>query len=168
MKRLLCIILIVSSAVFFQAGCAGMGPRPAVAGPSPGSGTDVNWPSFDLTPLVIGSVVVVAATTALLLIHARRERARCALTVGGADVRFIVHEEAPAGAIFLADVHSGLHARLDCVKNELRNRAALLGGDLVVLDDIQQDVREGDTIGYLAVGRAYKTKGCAPAGLGSR
>ena len=168
MRHLLSIVLIVSSAAFFQAGCAGAGVRPSTSVPRTGPGPDVEWPSFDLTPLVIGAVVTVAATTALLVIHARRERLRCALTPGGTGVRLIAHDEAPDGALFLADIHSGLHGRLDCVKNELRNRAAELGGNLVVLDDIQQDVREGDTVGYLGLGRAYRTEGRATDCRGSR
>ncbi len=168
MRRLLSIVLIVSSAAFFQAGCAGVGVRPSTSVPRTGPGLDVEWPSFDLTPLVIGTVVVVAGTTALLLVHARRERLRCAVTPGGAGVRLITHSEAPAGAVFLADIQTELHGRLDCVKNDLRNRAAKLGADLVVLDDIQQDVRDGDTIGYLGVGRAYRAEGRAADCPGSR
>lgn len=168
MRRIVSIILIVSSAAFFQAGCAGVGLRPSAPDPSRHLGTDGESPSFDFTPLVVGTAVSVAATAALFLITVRREKIRCALTPGGTDVRFIAHEEAPPGALFVADIHTGLHIRLDCVKNDLRNRAAQLGGDLVILDDIQQDVRQGQTSGYLGVGRVYKTRERAMACPGSR
>ncbi|MCK7482962.1 MAG: DUF4156 domain-containing protein [Candidatus Moduliflexus flocculans] len=53
--------------------------------------------------------------------------------------------EAPEGSDLLGDLETKELNRLEFVKNDLRNRTARLGGDLIVLDGIQQEVREGQT-----------------------
>ncbi len=110
------------------------------------------------TPFIVGAVVVVAAVVAYAHFKAKHDRIQYTLTPGGERVQILIHAEAPEDAVFLRDIHTGIHGQLDYVKNDLRNQTARLGGDLMVLDDIQQEIYEGQTRGYVGIGRAYKTK----------
>jgi hypothetical protein len=88
--------------------------------------------------------------------QAKQARIRYALTPEGVCVQLLAHAEAPKDAVFLGDIHTKILYRIEYVKNDLRNQTARLGGDLLVLDDIQQDVLDGQTCGYIGIGRAYK------------
>lgn len=114
--------------------------------------------SLDFTPFIVGTAVVVSGVLAFAYLKAKRDRIQSALTPGGERVRILIHAEAPEDAVFLRDIHTEIHGQLDYVKNDLRNQTARLGGDLMVLDDIQQEIYEGQTRGYVGIGRAYKTK----------
>ena len=91
-------------------------------------------------------------------VKARGDGIRCALTPEGERVQLLSHAEAPEGAVFLGDVHTEILLHIDYVKNDLSNQTARLGGNLLVLDDIQQDIRDGQTWGYIGIGRAYKNR----------
>jgi hypothetical protein len=120
---------------------------------------DVDSATLDLTPFIVGTVAFFAAAGALMYLKVKRDKIRYALTREGESVRLLVHSEAPEDAGLLGDIHTEILSSLDYVKNDLRNRTARLGGDLVVLDDIQQDVFEGETRGYVGIGRAYRAGG---------
>lgn len=168
MRHAISITLLLCLVLFFQAGCGGVGVRINPQGVSQHYAYhSYSWPdsqmqfeelSVDFTPLIIGAVV--AVTAAVLYVHysAKRDKVRYGLTPEGERVRLIMHAEAPADALFLGDVQTAFHFHLTLLKNDLRNQTARLGGDLVVLDDIQQDIRQGQTWGYIGIGRAYKTK----------
>jgi hypothetical protein len=168
MRRILAMGLVLSLGVFFQAGCGGVGVRtsppgaggrnanPSASGANPWP--DLKEPSMDLTPLIVGAVAIAAAMTACVYFKARRDRIQSALTPEGERVRILIHAEAPEDALFLGDIHTGIHDQLESVKNDLRNQTARLGGDLMVLDNIQQDIIDGQTRGYLGIGRAYKAR----------
>jgi len=163
------MVLVLSLGIFFHIGCGGVGVRtqplgaggyqsyPSTAWLDPGMPMDSA--SLDITPFIIGAVVIVAAAVAYMYIEAKRDRIRYALTPEGEKVKLLAHAEAPEGAVFLGDIHTGTHLHIDYVKNDLRNQTARLGGDLMVLDDIQQNIHDGQTWGYVGIGRAYKTRG---------
>jgi len=168
MRRMLAMGLILSLGMFFQAGCGGVGVK---LGPSGGGGQRVSssssWPDpnmdldsvlMDFTPVIIAAVALVATAGAFSYFKAKSDRVKYALTPEGEAVRLLVHAEAPEGSDFLGDLETKELNRLEFVKNDLRNRTARLGGDIIVLDGIQQDVREGQTWGYIGIGRAYKMK----------
>ncbi|PKL35999.1 MAG: hypothetical protein CVV44_17405 [Spirochaetae bacterium HGW-Spirochaetae-1] len=81
-----------------------------------------------------------------------------ALTKEGGAVRIIMKEEPPAGAKMLATIESGMfsnHPSVVSVQNDLRNKTAELGGNLLVVDVIVAKSSEGG-ITYSGNGRAYK------------
>lgn len=120
---------------------------------------DMDSISLDFTPFIVGAVAVVAAVGAYAYFKAKHDRVLYALTPGGERVQILIHAEAPEDADFLGDIHTEIRKHLDYVKNDLRNQTARLGGNLMVLDDIQQEIQEGQTCGYIGIGRAYKAKG---------
>jgi hypothetical protein len=119
---------------------------------------DMDLATLDFTPIIVGAVVLVAAAFTYVHFKAKHDRIRYALTPGGERVQILIHAEAPEDAVLLGDIHTEIHSQLDYVKNDLRNQTARLGGDLMVLDDIQQEIYEGQTRGYIGIGRAYKVK----------
>lgn len=168
MRRMVSMILLFSMALFFQSGCGGLGMKinPHVADASEAFRSNAwsnSWahmeePSVDFTPFIIGAVVLVTAALTYAHYSAKHDKVRFALIPGGERVKLIMHAEAPADAVFLGDLHTVLHRHLTYLKNDLRNQTARLGGDLVVLDDIQQEIFQSQTWGYIGIGRAYKTK----------
>jgi len=81
-----------------------------------------------------------------------------ALTKEGSSVRVIMKEEPPAGAKMLATIESDMlsnHPSIVSVQNDLRNKTAKLGGNLLVVDVIVATSGEGG-ITYSGNGRAYK------------
>jgi hypothetical protein len=119
---------------------------------------DMDPVSFDFTSIIVGTVVLAAAAVAYVHFKAKHDRIRYALTPAGERVQILIHAEAPEDAVLLGDIHTEIRSQLDYVKNDLRNQTARLGGDLMVLDDIQQEIYEGQTRGYVGIGRAYKIK----------
>lgn len=169
MRRSLATALIFSTGILFQAGCGGVGVRLGPSGGSHnGASSSPSWPdpnmdpdsiASDPTPFIVGAVALAAAgLTYLAFFKNKRDKKLYALTPQGEQVRLLVHAEAPEDAVYLGDLETGTLSRLEYVRNDLRNRAARLGGDLVVLDDILQDVYNGRTNGYVGCGRAYKTR----------
>jgi len=75
------------------------------------------------------------------------------LTPGGEKVILLVHEEAPKGAKFLGDIEIDIRQTAICVKNELRNQAARMGGNLVVVDNISPVGTDG--LFFSGSGRVY-------------
>lgn len=119
---------------------------------------DMDSANLDFTPVIIGAVVIVSSALVYVYFKAKHDRAQYALTPDGERVQILIHAEAPEDAGLLGDIHTKTLGTLDYVKNDLRNQTARLGGDLMVLDDIQQEVYDGQTCGYIGIGRAYKAK----------
>jgi hypothetical protein len=83
------------------------------------------------------------------------------LTSEGAKVRILMKQEAPADAQLLGTVETSIledHPTIMSVQNALRNKAAQLGGNLLVIDVILAET-SGGTYGtstsYVGNGRAY-------------
>jgi hypothetical protein len=81
------------------------------------------------------------------------------LTKGAEAVKLIMKQEAPAEYELIGDIAtSGAgEPTIIGVKNNLRNKTAELGGDLVVVDTIEMH-GEGDREWYSGNARAYKLK----------
>lgn len=56
--------------------------------------------SLDLTPFIIGAVVVMAAAFAYVYLEVKQNRVRYALTPEGSSVQLLAHAEAPKDAVF--------------------------------------------------------------------
>lgn len=168
MKQALALGLVLLLGASFQTGCGGVGVR---LGPSAGSDQrvssssswpDPGWeneePTLNMTPFIIGAIALAVTAGTALHLQSRRDKARYSLTPEGGSVRLLVHAEAPEDALFLGDLETKALDRLEQVRNDLRNRTARLGGDLAVLDDVQPEIRDGRTWGYIGIGRAYRLK----------
>ena len=81
------------------------------------------------------------------------------LTEKGKTVQLLMKEEAPKEYQLINDIATTGLGESDIigVKNNLRNKTAELGGDLVVVDTIEMHNGEGGTY-YTGNGRAYKLK----------
>ncbi len=81
------------------------------------------------------------------------------LTAEGEIVDFIMKEEAPKDAEFLGIVESGLlqiHFTQESVINDLRNKVAELGGNLLVVDTMTSISDEFFGYEFKGMGRAYR------------
>ena len=84
------------------------------------------------------------------------------LTPEGEKVRILMKEEAPANAKLLGTVETGLweeHDTIMSVQNALRNKAAQMGGNLLVIDVIVAETSQlgsyGTSTSYVGNGRVY-------------
>jgi len=126
-----------------------------------------DWPDFpnpetdiDMGPptlLIITAAVAVAAGLTYAIIRGQQIRKRTIksmiLTPQGKTVKVLIHKEAPQGSLYIADVETEykwdtLHAKVD-----LKNQAARLGGNLLVIDFITKGKHT-----YSAGGRVYKIR----------
>ncbi|GEM_PF-802562 len=81
------------------------------------------------------------------------------LTEQGKKVQLLMKEEAPKEYQLIDDIATTGLGESDIigVKNNLRNKTAALGGDLVVIDTIEMHSGDAGTY-YTGNGRAYKLK----------
>jgi len=143
MKKIIALFLGVTTLGFFTASCF---HQPIKFDPQPDLSVDMT------TPVILFSVASITAVTMALVINAHRY---VKLTPEGEKVIVFMHEEAPEGAIYIGEVQSKSLPNLLSVKNNLRNKAAQKGGNLLVIDTIQPDIFEGRTFGYCGYGRVY-------------
>lgn len=82
-----------------------------------------------------------------------------ALTKQGETVKLLMKEEAPKEYELINDIETSLFGEpsVISVKNTLRNKAAEVGGNLVVVDTIEMHQEDSRTW-YTGNGRAYKLK----------
>ena len=76
----------------------------------------------------------------------------------------MAHQEAPPTALFLGDVEAQGHRDATAVKNALRNRAAEMGGNLLILDAITSasdtwGTPASTTTSWSGSGRVYRLAG---------
>lgn len=83
------------------------------------------------------------------------------LTPEGETVKVLMKQEAPANAQLLGTVETGLfeeHSTIMSVQNSLRNNAAKMGGNLLVIDVIFGETSQGQygsSTNYVGSGRVY-------------
>ena len=112
--------------------------------------------SMDMAgPIIIISAVAIAALTASILLARKKP---IALTPAGKNVKLLMHAEAPEHAEYIGDIQTKSLNDMLSVKNDLRNKAARLGGNLLVIDIIQSEFFQGKTWGYIGCGRVYYLK----------
>jgi hypothetical protein len=152
MKQIISFFLVIAL-LFSLIGCT---HHPMAINPNPPQPNHFNphWnpdPSKPMgeTILLALLAVTIAATATVLLFYPKKVK----LTPGGEKVKLLVHEEAPKSAKFLGDIETRSLLSAICVKNELRNRAARLGGNLVVVDNISPVGSEGEL--YMGSARVY-------------
>jgi hypothetical protein len=155
-KRLVSFLTLLAFILSLQVGCSslrvGFSPPDWPQPPTP------QWPDEDALDadftifFAIAGGVLLAGVVALLL---NSKPVLSVLSAEGKSVQLWVHREAPPEAEFLADivVEEGDQNR---VKISLRNKAAKLGGNLLILDAITSTVHNGNTIGYSGSGRVYR------------
>ena len=107
--------------------------------------------AFPLWPLA----AFIGASAVLLLATAKYRSRSIRLTPEGKAVKLVMHEEAPDGAEFLGDIRTKPRRTVTCIKNDMRNITARMGGNLVVIDTIHDFVFGGTSSGYKGSGRAY-------------
>jgi hypothetical protein len=152
-KRLVSFLTLLAFILSLQVGCSslrvGFSPPDWPQPPTP------QWPDEDALDadftifFAIAGGMLLAGVVGLLL------NPKPVLLAEGRRVQLWVHREAPPDAEFLADivVEAGDQNR---VKISLRNKAAKLGGNLLILDAITSTVHNGNTIGYSGSGRVYR------------
>lgn len=130
---------------------------------------DENWYSADWDKnfnmadppvgIIVGAIVALVATVVVCrLINPPK---RPILLTKARDVLLYMHQEAPAEADFISDVEVRGQMDATAVKITLRNQAASLGGNLLVIDAINS---ESETLGdisfikYSGCGRVYRLK----------
>lgn len=153
MKKKLCIFLVTTFFLNFMIGCTS---QPIVINshlPEPDSFKHF-WKSEARSHLLFFLTTAVIAVTGLLLVQFLHPK-KVKLTPKGVRVRLLIHDEAPQGATFLGEINSRVRVSAICVKNDLRNQAALMGGNLVVVDNINSVVLDGRSSGYSGSGRVY-------------
>lgn len=150
MKKLLCIFLVTTFLLDFMIGCTS---QPIVVNSHPlESDPFEHHRSSIFKPMLFASLAsTTAAVLMVLFLHPKKVK----LTPKGEEVTLLIHDEAPAGAKFLGEVESHLQRSAICVKNDLRNRAADMGGNLVVVDNINSEVWDGQSTGFSGSGRVY-------------
>ena len=121
---------------------------------------EVSNPMNKVTPyLFILGAVLVTGIAYKIITKPRPKR----LTAKGAEVVLLMHQEAPTRALFIGDVQTRNEADAIAVKRVLRNIAAKMVGNLLIIDNINT---ESDTYGgehiftdttYSGSGRVYKT-----------
>lgn len=145
MKRLMSILLVGSMLCFLTSSCI---QQPVQLDPDPDIST-----GLESQVNIFFSVCAIAAIVLTVVLLSRQKSV--SLTPDGKKVKLIIHEEAPAGAEYIGDIQSDVVYDLTSVKNDLRNKAARMGGNLVVIDTFQSEIYEGKTYGYSGSGRAY-------------
>jgi len=173
MRPIIAVVIIISLILFFQTGCllnvsSKIDLQPA--GPSQTAHSNLSAsfnnsgdaPSFNTAPLIIGFSVVLAAALTYVYFSNKHDKAQYALTPAGERVTLIFHAEAPPDAILLGEIRTRSHTDLNLLKNDLRNQGARMGGDMVVVDDIQPQIpniyNKQVSTHYVGIGRVYKTR----------
>ena len=102
--------------------------------------------------VLIVSAIAIAAVATIVTIARHKP---VTLTPAGENVKLIMHTEAPENAEYLGDIQTNALNDLLSVKNDLRNHAARMGGNLLVVDTIQPEFFQGKNWGYSGSGRVY-------------
>jgi len=172
MKPIIAVVSIISLILFFQTGCllsvsSNIDLQPAGSSQTAHSNLSASLSnsgdgsSFNTAPLIIGFSVVLAATLTYLYFSSKHYKDQYALTPAGERVTLIFHAEAPPDAILLGEIHTRSHTDLNFLKNDLRNQGARMGGDMIVVDDIQPQTpniyNKQVSDHYVGIGRVYKT-----------
>ena len=144
MKKVISFSLLGTMLCFFTSSCF---HQPVQLEPMPPD------PSMDMatTIIVITAVAITAAALAVLLSKYKH----VLLTPEGKNVKLVMHEEAPEEAKYIGDIQTKVFKDLISIKNDLRNQAARMGGNLVVVDTFQPEINRGRTWGYSGSGRVY-------------
>ncbi|MDD8020305.1 MAG: hypothetical protein PHU81_03835 [Acidobacteriota bacterium] len=173
MRQIIAVVIIISLILFFQTGCllsisSNIDLQPAGSSQTASSNLSASFSnsgdgsSFNTAPLIIGFSVILAATLTYLYYSNKHYKTQYALTPAGEKVSLIFHAEAPPDAILLGEIHTRSHTNLNLLKNDLRNQAARMGGDIVVVDDIQPKIpnnyNQQVSSRYVSMGRVYKTR----------
>ena len=105
----------------------------------------------EATVMILSAIAIAAVATVVTLASHKP----VALTTAGENVRLIMHAEPQGDAEYIGDIQTKALNDLLSVKNDLRNQAARLGGNLLVIDTIQPEIFQGNNWGYSGSGRVY-------------
>ena len=173
MRPIIAVATIISLILFFQTGCllsinSKIDLQPAASSQTSHSNLSASFSnsgdgsSFNTTPLIIGFSVILAAALTYLYYSNKHYKAQYALTSAGEKVSLIFHAEAPPDAILIGEIHTRSHTDLNFLKNDLRNQAARMRGDMVIVDNIQPQIpniyNKQVSTHYVGIGRVYKTR----------
>ena len=129
--------------------------------PSPNTLPEISTPGSG-PGLLIGIFAAAAVGGLILSLTHQHKKVRLGtLDTRGGRVRLLAHQEAPSTALFLGDVEVQGHRDATAVKNALRNRAAEMGGNLLVLDTLTSEndpwgTPASTTTTYSGTGRVYR------------
>jgi hypothetical protein len=143
MKKVISFLLLGTMLCFFTSSCF---HQPVQLEPMPD-------PSRDMATTIIVFTAVAITATALTVLLSKHKPVL--LTPEGKNVKLVMHEEAPEEAEYIGDIQTKVVKHLISIKNDLRNQAARMGGNLVVVDTFQSKIVRGRTWGYSGSGRVY-------------
>lgn len=143
MKKIISFLLTGAIFLFFTSSCT---HQPIQLDP------DLDTSIDEEGLIILFSVIAISAVTLTILLSRKKP---IALTPAGENVKLIMHEEAPEDAEYIGDIQSKAFDDLISVKNDLRNKAAQMRGNLLVIDTIQPSFFQGKSWGYYGSGRVY-------------